>query len=111
MSLQTLLRAGATLVLALGLLAPAALIATPASAADDDIICFDYPLPNGGSETECGTVGDYKAECELSDPGNTSQFCKDVNASKRFRPTAVLGDQGTPNTGGLLKRTISNTRR
>ena len=65
-----MLRAGATLVLALGLLAPAALIATPAAAADDDMICFDYSMPDGSEETECGTRGDYKAECELSDPDN-----------------------------------------
>jgi hypothetical protein len=109
MSPQTLIRAGAMLVLAAGFFAPAAIIATPATAADDDIICFDYPLPGGGSDTECGTIGDYKAECELTDPDNTSQFCKDVNASMLFRPTAFLGDQGTPNKTQKIQ--VGNTRR
>ena len=102
MSLHNLLRAGAMLVLALGLFSPAAFVVTPAAAADDDIICFDYPLPGGGSDTECGTVGDYKAECKLTDPDNTSEFCQDVNSRLRLRPNMLLGDQGTPNTGGMV---------
>lgn len=108
MSLHNLLRAGAMLVLALGLFSPAAFVVTPAAAADDDIICFDYPLPGGGSETECGTVGDYKAECKLTDPDNTSEFCQDVNSRLIFRPTAVLGDTGTPNNSS--RGQSANTR-
>jgi hypothetical protein len=70
---------------------PATAITTPAAAADDDVICFDYPLPGGGEETECGTVGDYKAECKLTDPDNTSEFCKGVNsASIRLLHAALI---------------------
>lgn len=79
MSLNTVRIASALLIASLAFL-PAAALTTPVLASDDDVICFDYPLPGGGEETECGTVGDYKAECKLTDPGNTTEFCQDVNS-------------------------------
>ena len=89
----TNLRIASALLLASLAFVPATAITTPAAAADDDVICFDYPLPGGGSETECGTIGDYKAECKLTDPDNTSQFCKDVNsASIRLIHAALIAD-------------------
>jgi hypothetical protein len=75
------LRIASALLLATLAFMPAAAITTPAAASDDDVICFDYPMPDGSEETECGTRGDYKAECKLTDPGNTSDFCQDVNSA------------------------------
>ncbi|MEO7223998.1 MAG: hypothetical protein ABIY37_16145 [Devosia sp.] len=85
------LRIASVLLLASLAFAPAMAITTPATASDDDIICFDYPMPGGGSETECGTRGDYKAECKLVDPDNTTDFCQDVNsASIRLNHAALI---------------------
>lgn len=109
MSLNVL-RTAALLVLASSAFVPAAVITSPAAAADDDVICFDYPLPGGGEETECGTVGDYKAECKLTDPDNTSQFCKDVNsASIRLIHAALIAasqDEG----GGSVEIQLPHAR-
>lgn len=92
MSLTTL-RIASALLLATMAFIPTAAITTPVAAADDDVICFDYPLPGGGEETECGTVGDYKAECKLTDPDNTSEFCKGVNsASIRLIHAAIIAE-------------------
>ncbi len=104
MNSRSIITAAASLLLALTFFAPAAMLPTAAAASDDDIICFDYPMPNGGSETECDTRGNYKAECKLSDPDNTSQFCKDVNSASLFRPTGFAVESGTPNTHGATRR-------
>jgi hypothetical protein len=106
-------RIASALLLATMAFIPATAITTPAAAADDDVICFDYPLPGGGEETECGTVGDYKAECKLSDPDNTSEFCKGVNsASIRLIHAALIAasqDDGSSSQIQLPK--LQTTRR
>jgi hypothetical protein len=100
-----LARAAATLLLATTLLAPAGFLATPAAAGDDDIICFEYSLPKGGSETECGTRGGFKAECKLTDPENTSDFCQDVNSENRFTPGGLSSLSGPSSTELVLPAT------
>lgn len=101
MSLNTARIASALLIASLAFL-PAAALTTPTVAADDDVICFDYPLPGGGEETECGTVGDYKAECKLTDPDNTSEFCQDVNtASIRLNHAALIA--ASQDNGGSVQ--------
>lgn len=92
------LRAMSAVTLTLGaLLAAAPMVPTVAVADDDDIICFDYQLPNGQDETECGTRGDYKAECKLTDPENTTDFCQDINSAfpgRNDAPQSLLGGGG-----------------
>jgi hypothetical protein len=81
----TSLRIASALLLAAFVFIPAAVTTTPVAASDDDIICFDYSLPGGREDTECGTRGDYKVECKLVDPDNTSEFCQDVNSAALWR--------------------------
>lgn len=100
MTINSLRQAAAALLLATTMLAPAGFVATPAAANDDDIICFDYSMPDGSSETECGTRGDYKVECRLVDPGNTTDFCQDVNSASIFRPTTFQSLSGPGESGG-----------
>lgn len=83
MILDRFTRAAMMALLATNLFVPAMLLTTPASASDDDIICFN---------TECGTRGSYEAECKLTD---TSEICDNVNSARRFRAGAVKADLGT----------------
>jgi hypothetical protein len=109
------LRAMSAVALTLGaLLAMTPMAPSVAIADDDDIICFDYPLPNGDTEIECDTRGNYKAECKLTDPENTTDFCQDVNSAFPGRdeaPQSLMdGGGGTvdpvppPRPGGLTLR-------
>lgn len=88
MSLNTV-RIASALLLASFVFLPAATAITPAAASDDDVICFDYPMPDGSNETECGTRGDYKVECKLTDPDNTTEFCQDVNSAALWRANVM----------------------
>lgn len=67
---------------------------TAALADDNDLICFEYQLPNGEGELECDTRGNYKAECKLTDPENTTDFCQDINSAFPGRdeaPQSLVG--------------------
>ena len=108
MSLNAL-RIASAVLLASFVFIPAAVVTTPAAAADDDVICFDYPLPGGGEETECGTVGDYKAECKLTDPDNTSEFCQDVNTASIWRPNQMV-DSSRSDDGGNVQIDVPSSR-
>lgn len=68
-----------------------------ATADDNDLICFEYQLPNGQDELECDTRGNYKAECKLTDPENTTDHCQNVNSEFPGRdeaPQSLLGGDG-----------------
>jgi hypothetical protein len=101
MSLNNLRIASVLLLASLAFL-PAAAITTPVVASDDDVICFDYPLPGGGEETECGTVGDYKAECKLTDPDSESEFCQDINSRALWR-ASWFADDDSGQSAQLIK--------
>src|SRR5690606_5729568 len=104
-------RIASTLLLASVAFLPAGVITTPATASDDDIICFDYPMPGGGTEVECDTRGNYKAECKLTDPDNTTEFCQDVNSAALWRANVMATTGPTDDSheiqvgGGNAKRT------
>ena len=110
MSLNSLRIASVLLLTPLAFL-PAAAITTPVVAADDDVICFDYPLPGGGEETECGTVGDYKAECKLTDPDSESEFCQDVNSQSLWRASWFTDDDSGQSAQIQLPTQKPNARR
>jgi hypothetical protein len=103
---RTTIRSTTTAALAMfSLLMLIPLAPSPALADDDEIICWEYPL-NGDWETECDTRGNYKAECALTDPETTTEFCKDINSERPVRDGAPLGlstgiDAG-PGPGGAL---------
>ena len=94
------LRAMSAVALTLGaLLAMIPMAPGAAIADDDDIICFEYSLPNGQDELECDTRGNYKAECKLTDPENTTDFCQDINSAFEGRdeaPQSLSGGGGGP---------------
>jgi hypothetical protein len=100
------LRIASALLLASLVFVPAAAITMPAVASDDDVICFDYPMPDGSEETECGTRADYKAECKLTDPDNTSEFCADVNSAsiRALHAALIAASQDDDDTGGQSKK-------
>lgn len=109
------IRAMSAVALTLGaLLALTPMAPSIVQADDDDIICFEYSLPNGDEELECDTRGNYKAECELTDPENTTDFCQDINSAFPGRdeaPQSLVGGGGgtvdpTPPSrpGGLTLR-------
>lgn len=90
---------GATLLTLGALLALAPMAPSIAVADDDEIICFEYQLPNGSDETECDTRGNYKAECALTDPENTTDFCQDINSEFEGRdeaPQSLSSGGGSP---------------
>ena len=94
------LRATGAIAIAFGtLLALTPLAPSIALADDDDLICFEYSLPNGEDELECDTRGNYKAECKLIDPDNTTDFCQDINSAFEGRdeaPQSLSGGSGGP---------------
>ena len=67
-------------MLGFGLSLPAA----PAVAYDDDVdvVCFDYKGSNG-SETECQTIDQLTAECEVADPEFTSDVCQGLLQNRK----------------------------
>lgn len=91
-------RALGTTLLTLGaLLALTPMAPSIAMADDEEIICFEYQMPNGTDETECDTRGNYKAECALTDPETTTDFCQDINSEFEGRdeaPQSLSGSGG-----------------
>ncbi|MCP8884147.1 hypothetical protein NIM87_11585 [Devosia sp. XJ19-1] len=97
MTITNLRATGATLLTIGTLLALTPLAPSIAMADDNDLICFEYQLPNGDDELECDTRGNYKAECALTDPDNTTEFCQDINSAFEGRdeaPQSLVGGGG-----------------
>jgi hypothetical protein len=96
MTPNTLRAIGTTAATLAALVAFTPLAPSIAMADDDDLICFEYQLPNGEDELECDTRGNYKAECALTDPDNTTDFCQDINSEFEGRDEAPqsLSDSG-----------------
>lgn len=70
--------------------------AAPAAAYDDDVgtVCFDYNV-GGGSETECQTIEQLTAECEVVDPEFSSDVCQGL--LQNHKPLGLTTSSGEKN--------------
>ncbi|WP_297113171.1 hypothetical protein [uncultured Devosia sp.] len=97
MTTNTLRTISTTLTTLAALLALTPLAPSVALAGDDDLICFEYQLENGEDELECDTRGNYKAECALTDPDTTTDFCQNIHSEFEGRDEMP---QSLSDTGG-----------
>lgn len=92
LSIPALPAAILTATLGLGLALAVATLAAPAKAYDDDVdvVCWD----RDDGETECETVENLAAECEVADPEYTTEQCQGLLESRRpFGLTTTTTDR------------------
>jgi hypothetical protein len=102
MTIHTLKTAAAIAVFTLSLIGGATFAPTIALADDDEIYCFDFKGANGQDEIECDTIGNFKAECALTDPDTTTDHCKHVTS--QFRGGINKLTNGGGNSAGSKNR-------